>query len=65
MASAVGLTGQGIRIKQMDTYTTGVALVGMSGQTLDGGSTLILNGQYQSVTLESDNANWDIVAFVG
>ena len=31
-------------IKQMDTYTTEVTVVGTSGQNFDGGSELILNG---------------------
>ena len=65
LPSAVGLTGQKVAIKKVDN-TIGAVLIGTtSGQTIDGtvfGTSYTLSNYMQFVTLESDGANWNVVA---
>lgn len=59
LPTAVGNTAV-ITVKK--TGVGGTVTVDPSGtQTIDGGATAILNRQYESITLVSDNANWMIV----
>jgi hypothetical protein len=46
-------------IKNTGTGTITVATT--SSQTIDGGSTAVLNTQYESITVVSDNANWVVI----
>ncbi|HYT41538.1 MAG TPA: hypothetical protein VEP90_04290, partial [Methylomirabilota bacterium] len=58
LPTAVGATTI-YTIKKKDTNgTIAVTLATTSSQTIDGASTFVIYGVYQSVTLVSDNANW-------
>jgi hypothetical protein len=65
LPSAVGVSGQTFRIKMIDTGAGGVTINTTGGQTIDGALTNVLTNRNQIVQLESDNANWRIVAAFG
>jgi len=58
LPSAVGVAYTPV-IKKIDSSANAVTIVG--GGTIDGQSSLIIQYQYSSVTLNSDNANWWII----
>lgn len=62
MQSAVGLAGRTLRAKKIDGAVGQVTLTAAGVETMDGQSTYVLNNQWQYVQLESDNANWFVVA---
>jgi hypothetical protein len=52
-------------IIQTDAGVGGILLTSTAGQTFSGQSSLLLTNQWQTYTLEADNANWIIVAAFG
>jgi hypothetical protein len=61
LPDAIGNSGQQITVIKIDASAgnvTLVALVEPQQETINGQDTYVLTNQYQSVTLESDNANW-------
>lgn len=65
LPSAVGNGGRILRFKQMDGLGGATGLITVGGQTIDTLSSFSLTNSSQSVSLESDNANWLIVASAG
>lgn len=58
LPTAVGARGRVYTIKKIDVSINDVTVDGNGSQTIDGSTTFVLNEQYESVTIESDNANW-------
>lgn len=59
LPTAIGWTKR-ITIKKIDSGANAVTVGTTGGQTIDGQSTRLLNTQFSSVTLISDNANWRV-----
>lgn len=60
--TAVGNTGRQLTIKKTDSSLSNVITIdGDGSETIDGVTSTTLNTQYESVTLVSDGANWQIV----
>lgn len=60
--SAIGNQGRILNVKKIDATANIVTLLPVvGGQTIDGSPTYVLTVQYQSVTIQSDNANWFII----
>jgi hypothetical protein len=58
---ASGLTdGDEIRVKVRDATNT-VTIDGNSTETIDGNETLVLNTQYEAVTLVAGSTEWEII----
>lgn len=60
LPTAVGILGRVYTIKLSASGTATVATT--SSQTIDGATTYSLSAQYKYVTVQSDNANWQIIA---
>lgn len=60
LPTAVGST-RVYTIKKTDASANTVTIATTGGQTIDGGTTAVLQVQYESVSLASNNANWFIV----
>jgi hypothetical protein len=65
LPTAVGVVGQTIRIIMVDAGAGGVNIVTTSSQTINGATTYKLTNQWQTISMESDNANWVIVSSNG
>lgn len=61
--TAVGNEGKVLRIKKTDTSSNAVTIDASGAETIDGEATFLLSYKYQVLTLVSDGANWQIVAF--
>lgn len=61
LPTAAGLSGNIIRVIQIDTGVGGVIISTVGGQTINGSSSYILTNQWQTISMESDNANWIII----
>jgi len=60
LPTAVGISGRWIDIKKLGT--TAVVTVDADGtETIDGSLTAVILVQYESITLLSDGANWNII----
>jgi hypothetical protein len=59
LPTAVGITGKQFTIKNSGSGIITVATT--SSQTIDGGTTAVMNVQYLSITVVSDGANWKII----
>lgn len=59
LPTAVGITGRQYTIKNSGTGSITVATT--SAQTIDGTTTQVLSIQYQSITVQSNGANWIIL----
>lgn len=62
LPTAVGNGGSRITIIQVDTGAGGVTITTTNSQHINGASSYELTNQYQTVTLESNGANWRVVA---
>jgi len=60
LPTAVGSTGTYYTVKRINTSNS-VTIVTTSSQLIDGGSTVVLSTQYQSVTVVSNGSNWFII----
>jgi hypothetical protein len=61
LPTAVGISGQAIIIKKIDSGAGSVTIATTSAQTMDGLSTYQLTNQYQYVEVVSDGSNWVII----
>lgn len=61
LPTAVGIKGRTYTIKKIDNANN-VVIDGNGSQTIDGSTTKTLTTQYQTVTVQSDNANWFVIA---
>jgi len=59
LPTAVGRSGKVFKIKNTGSGVITVATT--SAQTIDGSTTYLLQVQYQSLTVESDGSNWQVV----
>lgn len=50
-----------IVIKKIDSSANTVTIDGYLSETIDGGLTVVLSTQYDSITIISDNSNWFII----
>ncbi len=50
-----------IVIKRMNSGANAVTIDGATTETIDGALTAVLNSQYESITLVSNNTNWGII----
>lgn len=65
LPSAIGVPGQVVKVKKVDSGVGAVAIATVSAQTIDGtlyGTSYSLTNLMQYVALESDGSNWNIVA---
>ena len=61
LPTAVGIEGKKYNIKKIDS-SANVAMIDSDGtEMIDDTSTLTISGQYDSYTVQSDNANWRII----
>ena len=65
LPSAVSLSGRKITIMKVDTDVGAILVEGQPAQGINGLSTYEISNTYQSITVESDNSNWFIVASAG
>ena len=61
--TAVGNAGHKVRVVKIDSSANPVTIDPSGAQTANGVSALVLNGQWQSVSLAADGSNW--VKFAG
>jgi hypothetical protein len=62
LPTAVGCTGKVFTIKKTDaTLANIITIATTSSQTIDGSTTTTLNTQYETLTLQSDGANWQVL----
>jgi len=64
LPTAVGCQGRQYTIKRTGA-TNNMTVGGTSAQTLDGATTKTLGSQNASITVQSDNANWQILSILG
>lgn len=60
LPTAVGNTAR-FDIKKIDSSANAVTIDGNSTETIDGGTTAVINRQYTSLTLVSDDSNWQVI----
>lgn len=61
LPSAVLFEGAIFRIKKIDSSSNYVTIDGDGSETIDGATTLVITTQYNSVTIQSDGSNWNIL----
>ena len=61
LPTAVGVSGKEYTIKKIGAGVTGVTISTTSSQTIDGALTQVIYTQYQSITVISDGANWQMI----
>lgn len=62
LPTAVGISGRIYTVKKTDSGINGVTVGTTSSQTIDGSTTYSLATQYKYVSVQSNNANWFIIA---
>lgn len=58
LPTVVGITGRVYRIKRLNSGANTVTIGTTGGQSIDGGTTQVLNAQYVSVDVISDGTQW-------
>lgn len=61
LPTAIGISGKVYTIKRISAGTNRLTIATTSSQTIDGITTALLDGQYNSITVISDGANWNII----
>lgn len=61
LPTAVAIKGKIFIIKKVDASNNSVTIDGNEAETIDGGLTAIITTQFESLTIVSDNANWNII----
>lgn len=61
LPTAVGISGTIYNIKKIDSSVNTVTVDTTGGQTIDGTLTQVISAQYDSITVQSNNANWFII----
>jgi len=59
LPTASAVTGQVLNIKNIGTGT--ITVDGNGSETIDEGTTAIINTQYESISIHSDGSNWHIL----
>ena len=62
LAAATAGDGFRVAVKKVDSSSNNVTIDGNSSETIDGATTLLLDGQYDSVVLVSNGSNWFVAA---
>ena len=62
LPTAVGATGKTYCIKKIDSSANAVTVNTTSSQTIDGATSRLLTNQYDAIQVQSDGANWFIIA---
>lgn len=62
LPTSVGITGKVYVVKKVDSSANAVTVATTSAQTIDGAASKVLSIQYDAVTVQSDGANWLIIA---
>lgn len=57
--TAVGNTGRRITVKKTDATANTVTIDPNGAQTIDGAATVVLGGQYATLRVQADGANWE------
>jgi Protein of unknown function (DUF2793) len=65
LPTAVGVAGQILRFIKVDSAVGSITLTPDLSQTINSLTTYVLTNQWQTISMESDNANWIIVAAAG
>lgn len=60
LPTAVDCKGKIYTIKKVDGGAGALTVATTSAQTIDGATTAVINNQYESIDVVSDNANWNI-----
>ena len=56
-----GLSGREYTIKKTDSSANAVTIDGSGSETIDDGTTAVIQNQYESVTVQCDGAEWWIL----
>lgn len=62
LPTAVDNEGITFIIKKVDSTTNSIIVTPESGETIDGNSTIEINSQWDTLTIQSDGTNWIILA---
>lgn len=62
LPTSVGISGKLYTIKKIDATANIVTISTTSSQTIDGSTSYTMNTAYSGVNIQSDNANWWIIA---
>jgi hypothetical protein len=62
LPTAVGVSGQIYALKKIDSSANAVTVATTSSQTIDGQATYSLALQYQGIMVQSNGANWFLIA---
>ena len=62
LPTAVGATGKTYVVKKIDSSANAVTIATTLSQTIDGTTTKALSFQYDGVQVQTDGANWFIIA---
>ncbi len=62
LPTAVGITGMRFTFKKIDSSANTVSVTSFGAETIDGLASQVLTDQYESINIESDGANWQIVS---
>ncbi len=65
LPTAVGCQGRQYTIKRANSGANNITVGTTASQTIDGTATKTLGSQYAVVTVQSDNANWQILSTLG
>lgn len=62
LPTAVGITGRMYTLKRTNSGANNLTVGTTSSQTIDGSTTYVMTTQYKYITVQSDGANWVIIA---
>ena len=62
LPTAVGAAGRFYTVKKVDSTANTVTVATTSAQTIDGQASKVLSIQYDGIQVQSDNANWVVIA---
>jgi len=61
LPTAVGISGKKYNIKKTDSSANAATIDPNGAETIDLAATVVISGQHDSYTVQSDNANWRII----
>ena len=64
LPTSVGITGKIYIVKKVDSSVNTVTIATTSAQTIDGAASKVLSYQYDGMQVQSDGANWVIIASI-
>lgn len=64
LPTSVGITGKIYIVKKVDSSVNTVTIATTSAQTIDGAASKVLSYQYDGMQIQSDGANWVIIASI-